>query len=333
LWSFPGGTPSLSNLKNPANIVYKNEGTYDVSLTVTKGSSNDTKTIPGYITVLSSLPSSMSLDFESLGDFTLDFSPWFVADVNGGGTYGIIQHTFPNNGNPFAFIAFNPSQVVPPMTDSVILPHSGNRFGACFSSAPPYNPNNKWLISPKMHLGTNPQIGLWVKTYNLQYGYEKYNIAVSTLTNHPSDFTVVSGPVPLEAPVDWAYRQFNLPDYVNQDVYIGIQCVSDDEFLFMVDDIQISSILAVEEIPQGDWLTLYPNPAQDKIYINFGGRKMIDGTAVLVNNLGMTVANSVFPEEVTGVVEFNLPSLTNGIYYLAVRDKSRNTVKKIIIRK
>jgi len=59
------------------------------------------------------------------------------------------------------------------MTDSGSLPHSGQRYGACFSSAPPYNPNNKWLISPKMHLNSNTGIGLWVKTYNINYGFRK----------------------------------------------------------------------------------------------------------------------------------------------------------------
>ncbi len=333
LWSFPGGSPAMSNLRNPSNVVYATQGIYNVTLTVTKGTYSDTRTRNSYITVASSYPSFMSLDFESLADFTLDFSPWFIADVNGGGTYIITDHTFPNYGDPFSFIAFNPGQVHPPMTDSGIQPHSGQRFGACFSSAPPYNPNNKWLISPKMHLGPNPQIGLWVKTYNLMYGFEKYNIGVSKTTNNPGDFTVISGPVPLEAPVDWSYRQFSLADYTNEDVYLGIQCVSDTAFIFMVDDIQIGSNLFVEEIPPGEWVALYPNPAQDKIFINFGTRPVKNPKVILFNNMGTVIGHPEFPSEVKGSIEVRLPDLTNGIYYLSVSDEKRNTVKKIIIEK
>ena len=280
-----------------------------------------------------SYPSSLFQDFEGLADFTLDFSPWFVADVNGGGTYIITGHTFTNNGDPFSFIAFNPGRVNPPMTDSGIQPHSGQRFGACFSSPPPSNPNNKWLISPKMHLGPNPKIGLWVKTYNLQYGYEKYNIAVSTTTNKPADFTVVSGPVPLEAPADWSYRQFSLADYSDKDVYVGIQCVSDTSFIFMVDDIQIGSNLSVEEIPSGEWVTLYPNPAQDKIFVNFGVRPVKNPKIILFNNMGGVIGRTEFSAVVKGTIEFSLPDLINGIYYLSVSDEDRNTVNKIIIAK
>jgi len=49
----------------------------------------------------SALPSSMSLDFESLSDFTLDFYPWFIADVKGGNTYQITNHTFQTTATLF----------------------------------------------------------------------------------------------------------------------------------------------------------------------------------------------------------------------------------------
>ncbi|MCF8367618.1 MAG: PKD domain-containing protein [Bacteroidales bacterium] len=51
-WSFPGGNPSSFSGQNPPPILYDTEGTYDVSLTVSNGSGNNTKTIPGYITVI-----------------------------------------------------------------------------------------------------------------------------------------------------------------------------------------------------------------------------------------------------------------------------------------
>jgi PKD repeat protein len=50
-WTFEGGTPATSTLKNPADIVYLNEGTFSVSLTVTNPEGTDTKTLAGYIIV------------------------------------------------------------------------------------------------------------------------------------------------------------------------------------------------------------------------------------------------------------------------------------------
>jgi len=49
-WTFEGGTPSTSSEKNPANIVYENEGVFDVTLTVTNDLGSSTITKEDYIT-------------------------------------------------------------------------------------------------------------------------------------------------------------------------------------------------------------------------------------------------------------------------------------------
>jgi PKD repeat protein len=50
-WSFPGGTPSTSNLQNPTGIVYSTVGTYDVTLTATNQTGTNTITRTNYISV------------------------------------------------------------------------------------------------------------------------------------------------------------------------------------------------------------------------------------------------------------------------------------------
>ena len=50
-WSFPGGTPSSSNVQNPTGIVYSTVGTYDVTLNVTNQTGTNTITRSNYITV------------------------------------------------------------------------------------------------------------------------------------------------------------------------------------------------------------------------------------------------------------------------------------------
>ncbi|OQX78406.1 MAG: hypothetical protein B6D61_05610 [Bacteroidetes bacterium 4484_249] len=49
-WVFEGGTPGISNLQNPV-IEYSTAGIYDVSLTISDGSANNTLTLENYITV------------------------------------------------------------------------------------------------------------------------------------------------------------------------------------------------------------------------------------------------------------------------------------------
>lgn len=50
-WSFEGGTPATSDEQNPTGIIFTEEGTYEVSLTVTNPLGTDTKTIEAYITI------------------------------------------------------------------------------------------------------------------------------------------------------------------------------------------------------------------------------------------------------------------------------------------
>lgn len=51
-WSFPGGTPSSSNLENPT-VTYDTAGVYQVVLTVSNSFGSDTETKVGYINALS----------------------------------------------------------------------------------------------------------------------------------------------------------------------------------------------------------------------------------------------------------------------------------------
>ena len=52
-WSFPGGIPNTSTIRNPL-ITYSTPGTYNVSLTVTDVNGNSTRTINSFITVSNS---------------------------------------------------------------------------------------------------------------------------------------------------------------------------------------------------------------------------------------------------------------------------------------
>ncbi len=54
-WTFTGGTPSTATGPGPHVITYNTIGTYNVSLTVTKAASNDTKTKTGYISVINAV--------------------------------------------------------------------------------------------------------------------------------------------------------------------------------------------------------------------------------------------------------------------------------------
>ncbi len=325
-WAFPGATPAISALQNPVNIKYNSPGSYPVTLIASNGVNGDTLTKEGYITV-TGYPSNLTLDFESLEDFTLVFEPWTTIDVSGGTTYGINGVSFPHQFAPMAFICFNPANTSPSLT--TMAAHSGEKLGCSFSSEPPYNPNDKWLITPKMTLGYDPQITFWVQTYNPEYGEERYNVLVSTTDMNPASFVSLTA-VPESAPTIWTQKSYSLSGYANQTVYVAIQCVTDDSFIFMIDDISITSAVGIGEYNTSPGLIIFPNPAREKITLNFVNKKTAPFSVELINSSGATIRTWNEPGSNSSVT-FPIHGVSPGIYMVRLREEHSESFYKITI--
>jgi hypothetical protein len=326
----PGDNQDITVNFDASNLT---EGTYTATLRVT---SNDPETPTTDIPVTFNVNpgggmTSVVLDFESQADFDITFDPWTAVDVDGGATYGIDGYDFLHSGEPMAYIAFNPASVTPPMTDDpAIQPHAGDRFGACFSTVPTTTipGNDDWMISPQTSLGMNSELNLWVKSYTDAYGLEKYNIGVSTTGMDPADFTIISGGTPLEAPADaWTEMNFDLSAYDGQTVYVGIQCVSVDAFIFMIDDVSIDFLTGVAEAPaKENRVNVYPNPASDFIHINSAAQM---NEIEIYNYTGQKVYSSVVKDK-----EFNMSTegMTPGIYFINIKSAEGITTKKLLVK-
>lgn len=324
-WSFPGGNPSSSTDQNPSGIHYNANGVYSVKLLISNGITNDSLTKTGYIKV-SGFPPSATLDFESLADFTADFSSWTLVDVGGGTTYGIQGASFPGDFGPMAYICFNPSKTTPPLTN--MTPHTGLKLGCCFSSVPPYNPNNKWLISPHLTIGANGHLQFWVMTYNNTWGYEQFRALISTGSNLISDFTPLHV-TPETAPGSWTLKTYSLAAYENQDVYLAIQCVTDNGFIFMVDDISVTSALGTDEIRK-DHVKIYPNPAKDKLQIALPPPAKGKITVNLINLTGEIIKSAdVSPDSEN--FTFDLSGIPGGLYLIKIQYADNVSIQKISI--
>ncbi|MBK0403667.1 PKD domain-containing protein [Adhaeribacter sp. BT258] len=113
-WSFPGGTPSTSTAQNPASIQYSAPGTYNVTLTVTKGTATDTRTINNFITVGNSVACVDTLNLPFAGTPVIYVSQTATGAkngyVSGNNAYGhkakaekFVSNTTTINGGIFAF--------------------------------------------------------------------------------------------------------------------------------------------------------------------------------------------------------------------------------------
>ncbi len=234
LWTFEGGTPSTSTDENPV-VTYSSAGRFRVTLTASNENGSNTKTVADYINVYAP---NFSLDFEACADFQVDnFYPWTTYDGDASGTYGIDEVDYENSGYTGSFIAFNASATDPAL-GTAWSAHGGNRCGMCFASTTP--PNNDYLMTPAITLCSNATFSFWAKAISSSYT-EKFNVLLSTIDNNPSSFTTkLSGNTAVSATTTWTEYSYNLSAYSGQTVYLAIQCVSNDAFAFMIDDIVIT---------------------------------------------------------------------------------------------
>jgi|GEM_PF-1018612 len=322
----PGGSEIVTVTCDATGL---DEGTYEGILRII---SNDPATpqldVPVTFTVTEGggVMVSVILDFEDIDDWSLTFGDWTAIDYDGGQTYGFENYSFPGNYDPMAFICFNPATTTPPMTgDPAIQPYGGEKFGACMASVPPPT-NDDWLISPQTTLGDNSAFNFWVKSYTSQYGFEKYNVLISTTDMNQGSFTSLSGPTPLQAPTTWTFESYDISDYDGETVYLAIQCVSEDAFVFMVDDISIDFMVRIPEKPEAVDFTIYPNPVRDQLNV-LSAKEMtrID----ILNQLGQTVYSHVVKNN---VFSMNTTGYSAGVYYIRVTTAEGVATKKVMIR-
>ena len=273
------------------------------------------------------------MDFEQCEDFAISgFNPaWRTVDVDGDYIYGFRDFSFPIQIEKAAYIIFNPALTIPSMSnDPGIAPHSGERFAACISATGTLNGvarNNDWLISPKLTLPSQDAgMSFFVKAY-ADYEPEIYNVLISETDDNLESFKMVGST--REAYADaWTEVNVDLSEYAGKDVYLAIQCVSEDMFVFMLDDIKVSKPVSSVAENAVAMLSLYPNPATEMIVINSGG------PAIEKVDIYNAAGALVYSSQASGGSSFryNVSSLDAGIYFAKVETSDGAKVMRFIVK-
>lgn len=292
-------------------------------------------------TVNFQLPASANLlvdGFETYENFAILFAPWTLVDVDQSTTYGMTNITWPNAYAAQAYIIFNPSATTPPVTDAAT--HGGNKMAACFASTTP--PNNDWLITPQVTGAT--QIKFWARSYTAQYGLERFKVGVSTTGTAPANFTIISGANYVQAPIEWTEYTYSLASYGQTPIRIGIQCVSDDAFIFFVDDVLITGSSSDDDPTVPVVATVlndnFPNPFNPETTISYSVKDPSPVTIEIYNVKGQLVKTLVNDMKDAGnhsVVwrgtDNNNRPVSSGVYYYKMSAGKYSSTKKMILMK
>jgi hypothetical protein len=281
--------------------------------------------------------------FEEYADFATAFEPWTLIDQDGSLSYSISNIEFPGNGSAFAYMIFNPTQTVPQIIEP--LAYEGNKMAASFAAQTP--PNNDYLITPRIQLGTNSAIKFYARSHTATYGLERFKVGVSTLPDPliTSEYNYISGDDYLQAPANWTEYYFDLSSYDKQQVYITIRCISDDAFVFYVDNFAVHTHTTSTEdeftpIAVTQLAGNYPNPFNPETTISYSMKEAGSVSIDIYNVKGQLVKHLVNGEMTAGKHSIvwngrddNNHAVSSGVYFYKMNSGIYSSTKKMIMMK
>ncbi|HMI07541.1 MAG TPA: T9SS type A sorting domain-containing protein [Flavobacterium sp.] len=271
--------------------------------------------------------------FETYTDFAIsDVGFWTLTDVDLKVTYGFTGVTFLNSGVAKSFQVFNSTATAPPLTPSATsnwAARTGTKAMVCFAAASATPLNNDWMISPEIQLSVSGNtLTFWAKSCDAAYGLERFKVGVSTTDTAPASFTIISAaPYIVTLPnVTYAQYTYNLDAYAGQPVYIGINCVSNDQFGFAVDDFKVTADdLSTDSFFSSNF-KVYPNPASSVLNV--------DAKTSAINEMQLTDLNGRIVKSIkaNGVnnAQINISDLNAGVYFLKVTSNEGTGTTKVV---
>lgn len=279
--------------------------------------------------------------FESHDNFAIaNIGSWTQIDVDQAPTYGIklgsppseVTVQYQNSGYTGSFIIFNKTATNPVVGDEWTA-KTGNKVIACFnavvgSQLPFQGPNNDWLISPQLQLGgAGNTLTFWAKSAAPDFPNERFKVGVSTTGTAAANFTVISTGPYIQTTTTWTQYTYNLDAYAGQNVYLSINCISNDQFALLIDDYKVTATTLSTDNFLVDNFSIYPNPTNGIVNV-------IGKNNAVINSIQITDVNGRIIKnlDMKGVQEtqLDITDLTAGMYFLNIQTNLGSGSSKII---
>ena len=304
-WSFAGGTPSSSNLQNPT-VNYPNSGAYNVTLTISNSNGTNSTTQTSYITV----STTQSIPFAE--GFTTSVAPsnWMNYDDGGEGTV---------------------------WQQSTIVGGFGSSFESAFFDNYDYDANGlrDELRTPQYDFTSSSHpLMTFDRAYARYDGSASYHDSLAVLASADcgTTFTLLylkgfsdlataadnSGSMFIPNPSDWKKDTVDLISYAGQNnIMIAFQNRGHYGQSIYVDNINLSTLVGINELTHLQPISIFPNPSSGAI--NFSGL-IKDDKIEIVDITGRVISQSFSTNEKQSI---NLSEIAKGIYFYRIINKTK----------
>ena len=263
--------------------------------------------------------------FENIGD-------WIIYDLDQLATYGANAMDFSNETYTGSGFIYNQAIATPsgqsPTEEPWWNTYEGNQ-GLYFISGIPsgsVTQNNDWMISPEFTIDgvSSPILSFKAKTLKDDWGLERFKIAIGSSTDY-NDFVVISDGEYIEAPTEWTTFEFDLSEYVGQNIRVGINYVASDTFVLQMDEFIVEGILGLSENEISDF-EYYYNSFNDML--NMSSSEKLSSIQIF-NILGQ----KIIEEDINNYNhQINLGNLSTSVYFINVESNYGIKTFKLMVQ-
>jgi PKD repeat protein len=329
-WSFPSGTPSTSISQNPT-VTYSTPGFYEVSLTSTDGSISDSEIKTQYIRVL---PAASTLPFyDGFEAYSMlsNLTNWEVVNVNTNNAFEITT-TAAHSGSKsvklsnFGQTGVNVDELVASPVDlsGITAGTGGVTLSFRYAYRKRLSTDSECL---KVFLTSNCG-DTWVQRKTICASLlSSTAVSTSWAPTSASDWTTIHMTnITSEYWVDNFKYKFRFDGANGNNIYI--------------DDINIYSggpsdviVLNVTELDEIDGLSLYPNPAENEVNLQFIVKdektvqvqiQDVTGKIVQYHNVNAAIG--------ANLVVMDTQALSSGVYFVAIKSGESQKVMQFVVK-
>jgi PKD repeat protein len=326
-WAFTGGTPATSTSQNPI-VVYNSPGVYNVSLTATDGGTNDSETKNNFIRVLPA-PATIPFweGFESYATLN-NLINWEVINQENNNAF-TIENTTGYSGNQCAKLVnfgqapSNIDELISSPIDLSVVPANGTvtlsfRYSYRKKLAADYEYLKVFITGD---CGES-----WVQRKTLG-GSQLSSIALATAWKPSSQ-------------ADWATVHMTnvTSNYFEQNFRVKFRFEGEGGNNFYLDDINLyggspsnTIVLGVNEDQNLNNITLYPNPVQDELSVEYNATSASELTVSIVDMAGKLIqAHRIQSNAGQNIIMMDTKELAAGKYTLLLQGNSGKTTLPFI---
>jgi PKD repeat protein len=329
-WSFPGGSPSTSNLQNPI-VQYSSAGTYPVTLKVYSGSASLTEVKSSFLRVL---PAAKTLPyfegFENQSNLS-DNEDWSLNELAGARTFTINSNTS-YEGDRCLRLS-NYYETVPSVDELI----SSNFDLSSLSSDDKVTLSYRYSYRKKE---TTDYESLYVfastdcgSTWN-----SRASLRGSQLSSEVSSNSWVPS-----SESDWStvhVTSINSSYFVNN-LRIKFRFTGDGGNNIFLDNINLyegdpsdkSVVLGLDELSRFKELSLYPNPVANELNIKFTTEMNQDVNINIYDISGKSAQKQLIKAiEGSNLVLLNVEDLSKGLYFVNISSGESNETLQFVVK-